>query len=59
VAAGALLAISLFVMLAPARLRCAPWLWRALFTGLHAAIWIAVLIILLDEARREVAAKEF
>ncbi len=43
----------LLTMLAPARLRYAPWPWYLLFTGGHALVWIAVLIFLLDRARRE------
>jgi hypothetical protein len=53
VLAGMLLAITIFAMLAPARLRYAPWPWYLLFTGGHALVWIAVLIFLLDRARRE------
>lgn len=55
--AGMLLAITIFAMLAPARLRYAPWPWYLLFTGGHALVWIAVLIFLLDRARREKNAK--
>jgi hypothetical protein len=53
VVAGMLLAITILAMLVPARLRYAPWPWYLLFTGGHALVWIAVLIFLLDRARRE------
>jgi hypothetical protein len=53
VEAGLLLAITILTMLAPARLRCAPWPWYLLFTGLHAIVWIAVLVFLLDRAKRQ------
>jgi hypothetical protein len=53
VVAGVLLAFTILAMLAPARLRYAPWPWYLLFTGGHALVWVAVLIFLLDRARRE------
>ncbi|KPL15508.1 MAG: hypothetical protein AMJ93_16560 [Anaerolineae bacterium SM23_84] len=57
VVAGMLLTITIFAMLAPARLRYAPWPWYLLFTGGHALVWITVLIFLLDRARREKRAR--
>jgi hypothetical protein len=55
VTAGVLLTLTLLAMLAPARLRSAPWPWYPLFTSVHAILWIAMLIFLLDRARREAA----
>jgi hypothetical protein len=53
VIAGVLLSITILVMLAPARLGFLPAPWDLLFKGGHAIVWIAVLVFLLDKARRE------
>ena len=49
--AGMLLAISVLVMLAPARLRLLTPPWDLLFKGGHTVVWVAVLIFLLVQAQ--------
>ena len=50
--AAALLAVTILSMLLPGRLLQLPLPWGLLFSLEHAAIWIAVLVFLLDRARR-------
>ena len=58
VVAGALLAITILTTLAPTRLYYFwPSPWPLLFTSGHVITWIAVLIFLLNQARRETSAK--
>lgn len=49
--AAVLLATSVVAMLMPARLAVSSWAWA--FSATHALVWIAVLLFLLDRARRE------
>jgi len=49
--ATGLLAVSVAVMLMPARLAASSWAWA--FSATHALVWIAVLAFLLQRARRE------
>ncbi len=55
VVAGALLAISWVAMLSPPRLLLSPPPWNWLFQAEQTIVWVAVLIFLLDRARREKA----
>ena len=52
VAAGVLLAITTLTMVMPVRLSHWPAPWWGFFTIGHAAVWIAVLIFLVNHARR-------
>ena len=53
VVAGILLASTTLAMLAPARLLFSPQPWRLLFAAVHAIIWLAVLMFLLERAHRD------
>jgi hypothetical protein len=56
--AGVLLAVAVASMLLPARLHHFwPHPWPLVFAGVHAAVWLWMLVFLLREGRREVRAK--
>jgi hypothetical protein len=51
--AGVLLAVTTAAMLIPTRFSLAGSPWQPLFSGVHAAVWLAVLIFLLRQASLE------
>ena len=53
VIAGALLALTLVTTLAPGGLYLLPPPWKGLYLAAQLAVWLAVLVFLLDRARRE------
>lgn len=56
VVAGLLLALTISSLLIPARLLHLPLPWNLPFTAGHVVIWIALLVFLVDQARREPSA---
>ncbi|MFI5396624.1 MAG: hypothetical protein ACHQ9S_13910 [Candidatus Binatia bacterium] len=48
--AGVLLAVTTAAMLMPARFSPAGSPWHPLFAGVHAVVWLAVLVFLLQQA---------
>jgi hypothetical protein len=51
--AGVLLAVTMAAMLMPTRFSLSGSPWQPLFSGAHAAVWVAVLIFLLQQASLE------